>query len=130
MRYPGLRCQGCVVANHKVACDANLARQNATVPNSRGTGEPDLSAEQRVFADFACMTDLDEVIDLGAAADARLANRRAVDHAVGLNLDVIFDHRLAGLSDFVPVPVRLAGKSEAIASDCHAILQQDAVADA
>ena len=76
------------------------------------------------------MADQDQVVDLGAAADARFADGGAVDAGVGLNFDVVFENRGAGLQHLVPAAVLLLGEAEAIAADDRAILQDDAIADA
>src|SRR5207244_4110411 len=62
-------------------------------------GDPDLRDEQRVLADDDVVADVDEVVELRAAADAGLAERAAVDGAVGAYLDVVLDHRDSNLLD-------------------------------
>ena len=47
------------------------------------------------LADRAVVSDLHEVVDLGAAADPRVAERAAVDGRVGADLDVVLDPRRA-----------------------------------
>ncbi len=109
---------------------ADLPRQDAAIPHFGGTREADLAAQQRVLANFAGVADLHEVVDFRAAADARLADRGAVDGGVRLNFDIVADDGGTGLADFVPAPVGFAGESEAVTADDDAILQQDAMADA
>src|SRR5215472_370525 len=71
-----------------------------------------------------------QVIQLGAAPNARFANRGPVYASVGLHFHVVLKHHRAGLSHLVPGAVLLFGKAEAIATDDCAVLKNDAVADA
>src|SRR5215831_18667382 len=71
-----------------------------------------------------------QVIQLGAAPNARFANRGPVHASVGLHLYIIFKHSGARLRHLVPRAVLLFGKAEAIAADDCAVLKNDAVADA
>src|SRR5579863_6248054 len=75
------------------------------------------------------MADEHKVIELGALADARLANGGAVDAGVGLNLHVVANHGDPRLQHLVPAAVGLPGKAEAVAAYDHAVLQDHAVAD-
>jgi len=89
-----------------------------------------LAAEHGVGSDLRRVANQDEVIELGAAADARFADGGAVHAGIGLHFDVIFEHRGAGLRHFVPGAVFLFGEAEAVAADDGAILQDDAMAEA
>src|SRR5262249_5667673 len=75
------------------------------------------------------MPDVSEVVDLGVAPDARLAQAGAVDARVGLNLNVVFQHHAAGLRDFVPVAVVILGKTESARADHDSVVQQHVVTD-
>src|ERR1700690_39689 len=76
------------------------------------------------------MTDLHQIIDLGAAPDPGFLHARPVDTRVGLDFDVILDDHRLGLHDLVPVGRVIFREAEAIGSDDRAILQQDTVAQA
>src|SRR5229473_2230155 len=86
---------------------AHLAGENATLSNAGRTGEPDLTAQERVLADLAGMAHLHQVVNLRPTANARLADSRAVNCGVRLNFDVIFDHHDPGLTNLVPPAVSL-----------------------
>ena len=75
------------------------------------------------------MCDLDEVVDLGAGADPRLANGGAVDSHVGPDLDIVFDHEPADLWNFPVSAIGHARKAEAVASEHGTVLDDDPVAD-
>src|SRR4029077_7981420 len=95
-----------------------------------GACETDLSAEHGIFADARGVADQHQIIELAAAADARFTDGRAVDAGVGLHLDVVLQHSGAGLLHFVPTAALLLREAEAIATDDHSVLENDAVADA
>ena len=75
------------------------------------------------------MTDLNQVVDLCAAADTRFTNRRAIDGGVGAELHVVFEHDDSGLHDLVVRAVVLFGIAVAIRADLHSILENHVVAD-
>lgn len=80
------------------------------------------------------MADLNQVVDLGARANAGFADGGAVYGGVGLDFDVVFEDRGAGLQNLVPGGAaefgsRIAGKAEAVAADDGAILQNNVVAE-
>src|SRR5690348_7193127 len=130
MRNSALRGEHSAVADVEMSRGGGLSGHDATVADDGRAGEADLSAEQRVFADLASVSHLNEIVDFCAAADARFADGGAVNRAIGLNLDVVFDDGDAGLLHFVPAAVRFAREAEAVAADYHSVLENDAVADA
>src|ERR1700722_13230901 len=113
-----------------MASDTHLSRQDTSIAHPSSAGQSDLAAKHGVFADFAGVADLDEVIDFGPAADARLADRGAVHNALGLNLNIVFDHCGAGLADFVPASISLARKPVAVTSNHDSVLQENSISDA
>src|SRR5712691_7627215 len=74
------------------------------------------------------MSDQHEIINLGAAADARLTHRGTVHARVGLDFNVVFNHRDARLPHFVPAAVGLLGEPKAVAAHNSAVLQGHAMA--
>ena len=110
--------------------DAHLPGQQHVLLQDRTAGEAGLRADDVVFADHAGVADLHQAVDLRAALHARFAHGGAVDRGQALDLDIVFDHRDAGLHDFVVRAVGALGESEAIAADDHAVLQNHAMADA
>ncbi len=126
----GLRGDNGAVANRRDGPElADWPAKMQLSPTTVEPGESDLAAEQGVFADFRGVADEDQVVKLGAAADARLADGGAVDAGVGLDFDVVFQDGGAGLQHFVPAAVRLLGEAKAIRADDDAVLQDDAVAE-
>lgn len=124
-----LRRQHGSIADVKVSRRGGLAGHDATIADDGGSREADLTAKKRILSHFTGMADLNEIIDFCAAANARFAYGSAINGAVGLDFDVIFDDRRAHLLHFAPAAVFLARKAEAVCPDDGAILQNDAIAD-
>src|SRR5438046_6413491 len=110
-----------------MARETDLSRKNHIFSDLRGSGHAHLSAEQGILAHLRGVTHLDKVIHFDATAEARFTHRGAVNARVGLNLDVVFDHRRPGLNDLVVGPIRLLRKPETIATDHRAVLENHAV---
>src|SRR5258708_7099576 len=102
------------VADGEMARAGGLAGENTVVTDSSGAGEADLAAEHGVGANARGVTYEHEVIKLGAAGNAGLPDGRAVDAGVGLNFNIVFEDRRAGLLHFVPGTVFLLGEAKTI----------------
>ena len=105
-----------------------MACEDAVVADFGGAGQAGLAADHVVGAKLGGVAYQDQVVDFGAAADASFANRRAVDAGVGLDLDVVFEDRWAGLDHFVPGAVIFFGEAQAVAADDGTGLEDYAVA--
>src|SRR3984957_3987255 len=110
--------------------DTHLSRQDTSIAHPSSASQSDLAAKHGVFADFASVANLDEVVDLGPATDARFADGGAVHDALGLNLNIVFDHRGTRLANFVPASINLARKPVAVTSNHNSVLQENAISDA
>jgi len=73
---------------------------------------------------------LNKIVNLGASGYMRFTHTGTVYASVGLDLDIIFNHRRAGLDDFVPVARIIFGKAEAVGPDDDPVLEDDIAADA
>src|SRR5581483_7514702 len=100
-------------ADGHVIGDSHLAGQHRTVADAGRAGDADLGYQDHVLAHVAVVPDLHQVVDLGAAADDRLAEGRAVDRAVGPDLDVVLDAEASHLRD-LPVGPTVEGVAEAV----------------
>ena len=94
----------------------------------RRAGDADLGDDHAMPADDHVVGDLDQIVDLGALADHRVAAGAAVDRGVGADLDVVLDDDAADLRH-LQVPLRSHGEAEAVLPDAHAGMEDDAVAD-
>src|SRR5947207_10361070 len=105
MRDAGLR--GCdhAVADFEVAGDADLAGENDAAPDPGAACQADLGAQQRVFANVGGVSNLHQIIDLGATPNSRFADRGAIDGGVGADFDIVFENHDSGLHNFVVAAV-------------------------
>src|SRR5216117_1147090 len=116
------------MAGHLEIGDSDLSRQNHAAADFRTSCQTHLRAKQRIFTNVGGVTDLHEVVDFCAAADACFADGGTVDCGVGADFDVIFENDNSGLNDFVIRAVVLLGISEPIGTDLRPILKNDVVA--
>src|SRR5262249_6343633 len=84
--------------------------------------------DQAVASDRDVVRDLDEIVDLGALADYRVARRPTVDCGVGSDLDVVLNDDAPGLRNLL-VPLRRREVAEAVLADAGAGMNDHAVAD-
>ena len=80
------------------------------------------------------MRHLDEVVDLGAAADDGLAQRRSIDAGAGADLDVVLDAGDARLRNLavhgaIALALEIEGETEAIRADHAVRLEDDPISD-
>ena len=129
LQHRALRADDDLVADRDVPGHATLPRHHHVVADRRAAGDADLRREQHAAADRHAVRDVHQVVDLRAGADARLADRRAIDRRVRADLDVVFDHDVAVLRDLEVRAVLLPREAEAVAADDDAVVQRHAVAD-
>src|SRR6267143_1718032 len=113
------------VADGHVVRDTHLARQHHAASEAGAARDAHLGYEDRVLPHLDVVPDLDEIVDLGAAADDRVAEGRAVDRAVGADLDVVLDHHAAHLGNLA-VARAVEGEAEAVGADDGARMHEDA----
>src|SRR5690606_13321802 len=85
----------------------------------RASRDPDLRADQAMFADDDVVGDLHKVVYFRALANHRAAETRAVEGAVGADLDVVLDDDISDLRDFL-VPALDKLVAETVRADDHA----------
>jgi len=127
MRNPGLGGENHPIPKSTVPGNTGLPGKNGIGSNGRRPSQPRLSTDQRIFSHFGTMTDLNEIIDLGAVRDLRFAHRGPVDARVGLNIDVIANADWSRLGNFLPVPLMVFGKTEAVRPNDNPVLQRDMI---
>ena len=120
-----------VVEHRRLAADARPVTDGDAVRDSRLPGEDDAVADGRAARDAGLaaqdtrpsdahvVTDLHQVVDLGARSDARLVERRAVDRRVGADLDVVLEHGDADLRHLEVAPAA-RDVAEAVGADHRA----------
>src|SRR5262249_48446135 len=85
----------------------------------------DLRDEYRMFTHLHVVPDLDEIVDFRAAADDRVAERRAVDGAVRADLHVVLDDDASGLWNLA-MPCAVEGEAEPVGADARARMHDHA----
>jgi hypothetical protein len=104
-RHTGAATHFCRFADRDVPAQSGLAGQHDIVAQRSAAGDAHLGTNETVFADDYVVGDLHEIIDLGALADLGAAETRAVERAVGPDLDVVSDYNVADLRDFFVAPL-------------------------
>ncbi len=74
------------------------------------------------------MADLDEIVDLGAASDARFFEAGAVDGRIGADFDIVFDDDDAELFEFLVLAFGVCRIAKTAGADDGAWLEDDMVA--
>src|SRR5690348_15411035 len=67
-----------------------LPRHFYVIPDHRRTGQTGQRRDHAMLSNAAVMSDLHQVVDFRTGADERAAGLRAIDAAVGADLDVVF----------------------------------------
>ena len=97
-------------------------------PNRDTARDTDIAGDQAMPPDDDVVADLDQIVDLGAFADDRIAVAAAVDRRVGADLDVVLDDDPADLRN-----LQMSGPAgniaESVLADADARVEDDAIAD-
>jgi hypothetical protein len=75
------------------------------------------------------VTDLHEVVDLGAGFDSGFPDSRTIDRCIGAELDIVFDHDSGHLRNLFVRAITASHEAVAVAANHHTILKNDAIAD-
>src|SRR5581483_1640145 len=128
-RYSGLWTNLRAVANRYVIDHAGLSGEYHVVAYARAAGDARLRSDDRTLADNDVACDLHEIIDLRASSNNRLAERRAIDRAVGADFHVIANLDNTDLRD-LDADLTRAGESKAVGADDYTCVKNDPVANA
>src|SRR5690606_21377919 len=120
-----------VVADRKVADDADAAGDHTPPPDLRAAGDARPRRHRGVRADMHVVRNLHEVVDLHAVLDDGVLDGAAVDGRVRTDLDVVADQDAAELRHLDPAAVReILGEAEAVRADHGAGMHDAAAPDA
>src|SRR4051812_24384275 len=72
--------------------ETNLPADYSVVFDHHTAADSRLRRNHNALADVAVVADVDHVVELRAAPDARATERRAIDAGVRAELNVVFDH--------------------------------------
>lgn len=109
------------VADVYLVIDADLSANDDAIAQAAAPGHACLSSDRAGFANGAAVTNLDEIVDLGVAADAGFADGGAIDGTVAADFYAVFEDGAAGLLHLEPA---VAGGDETEAfgtDDCAAV---------
>ncbi len=113
-----------------VLSEANLAAEHNIFLDDDAAGKTGLRGDHDILSDLAVVADVDQVVDLGAASDARDFKGAAVNGRVRANLDVIADFEAPLLGKFFVMSGRLvADVAEAVAAQHRSGVNDHAVAE-
>src|SRR4030095_12265138 len=112
---PGLRRDARARPDLDVAVDAGLAGQDRPRADAGVAGAPDLGNDQGSLSNHDVVRDVDEVVDLGAAADPRRTEAPPIDRDVRADLHVVLDDDRAALRDLLPGPGGVGRRLETVA---------------
>src|SRR5262249_17880867 len=87
-------------AHENMVGQADVAADHGVIVHPRRTSQRRLPTNDAMIADADVVADLDEIVDLRPLADARGAERSAIDTGVGADLDVVGDLDRADLRNF------------------------------
>jgi len=130
MTNTGLRPDNRVFVDRQMAGRSGLARHDHVFLQNRAACQSGLSADDVVLAHDACVTYLTEAVDFCAAFHSSLTYGGAVHGSQRLYLDVVFNHRDAGLWNLGLSAFISLGKAEAVTSDNHSVVDCNPISDA
>ena len=110
--------------------EADLAAEHNIFLDDDAAGKTGLRGDHDVLSDLAIVADVDQVVDLGAASDARDFKGAAVDGRVRANLDVIADFEAPLLGKFfIMSGCPVANVAEAVAAQHRSRVNDHTVAE-
>src|SRR5262249_4164340 len=108
--------------------NADLSGQHGEIADRHAARYADLRNNQAMPADRAVVSNLHEIVDLGAFTNNGVAGGAAVDCGVGTDLDVVLDDHAAGLRNLL-MAARRRQETESVLSNPDPGMNDDAVAD-
>src|SRR5262249_3142116 len=124
----GLRADHHAVTDLQMIDESGLPAHDHMRAEPGAAGDARLGDQDAVRPDRHVVTDLHQVVDLGASPDHAPAERGAIDGHVRAQLDVVLDHDAPELRN-LDVPAVVLHVPEAVAADDRAAVDHDAVAD-
>src|SRR5271166_550233 len=115
-------------ADVEMARDASLPSQRGEISNDARSRDAGLRDQNRVPADDDVVADLNEIVDLRALADHRVAVGAPVDGHARADFDVVLNDDPADLRH-LEMPARPQSEAEPVLADVRAGMDDDAVAD-
>src|SRR5579859_2750770 len=109
--------------------DADLSADDNVIFYGYAAGKSSLSGDNHVLAELAVVADMNQVVDLRAATNARRLQRAAIDGCVCPDLHVIADFKFADLRKFlVPPALGIANIPKSVAAENRTRMDDHAIA--
>src|SRR4029453_995307 len=118
---PGSRGDHRPIGDRQVIADTSLPAHDDVVAQRRAAGDSRLRDEDAVLSYRDVVSDLHQVVDLRAALDGGLTERRPVDRHVGAELDVVLDDHDATLRYPIVTPLVLDAAGPVASDDAPAV---------
>src|SRR6202035_1870783 len=116
------------IADGDVVGNAGLSGHHHIIPDFDTARYADLRDNDAVSPDLAVVSDLHQIVDLGALADDGVAAGAAVDGRIGADLHIVLNDDAAGLRDFL-MALRARQIAKTVLADTGARVDDDAIAD-
>ena len=104
----------------------NLAANDTIILDYRTARDTGLGGDNDTLSDLHVVSDLHEVIYLGAFANVSFAESSAIYTRIRTDLDIVLDHNSSDLGEF-SVPICIPDITKAICSDRDSSMQNDIV---
>ena len=125
---PRLGPDGHAVADSKMSGESGLARDGHVVSDLGAAGDAHLRHHDAVLADRHVVSDLNEVIHLGSAAEDRGTQRGAVDGHAGADLHIVMQDHLSDLRNLAVLSL-VEHIPEAVRTDDRPGVDSDAASE-
>ncbi len=112
---------GGLVTNCNVTGDADLGCDGDVVADFRTSCDSRLGNDETVLSDDAVVTDLDEIIELGAFSNDGFSETGAIDGGVGTDLYIIANLYDADLGDFMMLAIDKLIAIPVCPNDCSGV---------
>ena len=86
-------------ADGQMVGEADLPAHHDVIPHIAASGYAGLRDQHAVPSDGGVVSDLHQIVDLGALADDRISGGAAIDGRVGADFHVVLDDDAAGLRE-------------------------------
>src|SRR5579863_6396341 len=113
----------------QMSYNSRLATDHHSIPDLGAPADARLCRNDRVIPDIDVMSDLDQVVQLGAFADKGRPDRRPVDRHVGADLHSILNQHIPDLRNLFKAPIRLRRETKTVPADYRARMDRHACAD-
>src|SRR5438128_105438 len=124
----GFRSNDGAALHANMVAKADLPANHAIVFDGDAAADAGLAGDYHALADVAVVADMDEVIELCAAANSCASQSGPIDAGIRTQLDIIFDHHGANLGKLM-MALFVTHVSKTISADDDSGMQNHAIAN-